>query len=102
VPARALARNKQKDEAYHRGPLGEQKHPLQYPLVMSGVGGSPLIVDKKKYDRNGQMKTTYLVEGVVCIMRAAGGAKMTCFTCDRGKYLTKMCDYKGHEKKMGK
>jgi hypothetical protein len=24
---------------------------------------------------------------------------MTCFTCDHDKYLTKMCDYKEHEKK---
>jgi hypothetical protein len=49
------------------------------------------------------MKITYLVEGVV--LHAAGGAKndpLHLPPATMTKYLTKMCNYKGHEKKMGK
>ena len=58
--------------------------------------------------KNGQMKTTYLVDGVV--LRAAGGTKISLCAPQAAqksraspstmtKYLTKMCDYKEHEKK---
>jgi hypothetical protein len=54
------------------------------------------------------MKTTYLVDGVV--LHAAGGAKISLCAPQAAqksraspstmtKYLTKMCDYKEHEKK---